>query len=285
MINEALLEMRYFKPLVDHFSALYGGNFLTLLKPSPQNEAWVGFDQGWARTTLTSSSLLQELRRSVQNNATVTRDFFFGYFLQFKVVDRMVRRSKVIPDNYVTPYLRAVLSLEPNPTTGLSQHETLLRLSNIVNASVYYACPMLFEIADIWRDASIDDIRLVSIRTSPPGWATNTKHYIMFQDENDTWPIWKSESIKTRAVTVEEWSSLADTESAPHMLAGNQLADLIESTLSTILESDGRRLHLAFREHKDPYTQLIPPAFTIMQFRPPENRMRRILNRRPIQNR
>jgi hypothetical protein len=279
MINEALLEMRYFQPLVDHFSALYGGNFLTLLKPSPQNEAWVGFDQGWARTSLSSASLLQELRSSVQSNTTVTRNFFFGYFLQFKVVDRMVRRSKVIPDNYVTPYLRAALSLEPIPKTGLSQHETLLRLSNIVNASVYYACPMLFEIADIWRNASLDDIRFVNIQTSPLGWATNTKHYIMFQDESDSWPVWKSEPIKTRALTAQDWS-LTDAESAPHMLAGNQLADLIESALSTILEAGGRRLHLASRRYKDPYTQFIPPAFTIMQFRLPENRMHRTLNRR-----
>lgn len=270
MITEALIEMRYFKPLVDHFKAVYGGEFLTLLKPSPQNETWVGFDQGWARTTISSSALLHELRQTLQNNSTIVRDFFFGYFLQFKVVDKMVRRSKVIPDDYATPYLRAALSLEPNPKTGLSQHETLLRLSNIVNASVFYACPMLFDIADIWRDASIDDIRFVNIQTSPSGWATNTQHFIMFQDETDIAPIWKSDPVKTRALTAKEWSS-ADEEAGPHKMSAQRLADLIEKTLVLVMEAGGKRLRIASEEYKDPYTQLIPPGFTIMRFGSPNN--------------
>jgi len=270
MITEALLEMRYFNPLVEHFKALYGADFLTLLKPSPQNEAWVGFDQGWARTTISSSGLFQELRQTIQNNSPHARDFYFGYFLQFKVVNKMVRRSKVIPDNYATPYLRSALSLEPNLKTGLSQHETLLRLSNVVNASVYYACPMLFDIADIWRDASLDDIRFVNIKTSPSGWATNTQHYIMFQDENDGSPLWKSEPVKTRALTAKEWSS-PDAEDSPHKMSGEQLVEVIEKTRSIILEAGGKRLHLSSNDYNDSYTQLIPPGFTIMRFRSPNN--------------
>jgi hypothetical protein len=266
MITEALLEMRYSKPLVDHFKALYGGGFLTLLKPSPQNETWVGFDQGWAKTTISSPALLQELRQTIQNNSPTAPDFFFGYFLQFKVVHRMVRRSKVIPDDYVTPYLRAALSLEPNPKTGLSQHETLIRLSNISNASAFYACPMLFDIADIWRDASMDDIRFVNIRTSPLGWATNTQHFIMFQDETDITPVWKSDSVKTRTLTIKEWLS-PEEKTGPHKMSAEQLADLIEKTLFVIMEAGGKRLRIRADEYKDPYTQLIPPGFTIMRFK------------------
>lgn len=271
MITEALLEMRFFQPLVEHFRALYGGNFLTLLKPSPQQEAWVGFDQGWVRTTVTTDRLLQELRRSIQTNTSLVNDFYLGFFLQFKVVDRMVRRSKVIPDNYVTPYLRVALSLEPNHRTGLSQHETLLRLANVVNASVYYTCPMLFDIADIWRVPALEDLRFVGIRTAPSCWSTNQQHYIMFQEETDLEPIWKSDPVKTKSLSIKEWSDPSN-ESAPRRLSGEQLAQLINTSVGIVLEAGGKRLMREIREFKEPITQFIPPAFTIMRFRGPNNK-------------
>jgi hypothetical protein len=253
--------MRYFQPLVEHFRTLYGGTFLTLLKPSPQQEAWVGFDQGWARTTVTTHQLFQNLSQAVHANSSTVSDFYLGFFLQFKVVDRMVRKSKVMPDNYVTPYLRAALSLEPNQRTGLSQHETLLRLANVPNASVFYTCPMLFDIADIWRAPTIDDLRFVGIKTAPSGWATNQQHYIMFQDETDLQPLWKSEPVKTKAFSTKQWSD-PDNDTGPRKLTGKQLASLIESSVHAVMEA---------REFKEPVTQFIPPAFTIMKFGYPNN--------------
>ena len=50
MVTEALLEMHYLKSMVNLFSNTFGRKFLKLLKPSPQNESWVGFDQGWVST-------------------------------------------------------------------------------------------------------------------------------------------------------------------------------------------------------------------------------------------
>ena len=262
MITEALLEMYYFKPLIDSIKNKYGADFTTLLKPSPQNEAWVGFDQGWVGTSLTTSKLFNELRQTIQNDSQNIQDFYFGYFLQFKVVEKMVRRSTLVPEGYTTPYLRVPLSLEPNTTTNLSQHETLLRLSNIQNASVYYACPMIFEMADLMKEATLDELRLVDIKNAPSDWITNAKHYIMFQDKNDMTPYWKSNPVQTKAISVTEW---ADT--SLNKMTASQLNELIEKTFLTVKEACLNRMQTILDKSNDPYTQLMPPGFTILHFK------------------
>ncbi len=267
MITEALLEMHFFRALVDLFKAVYGAHFLKLLKPSPNREAWVGFDQGWARTSLTTEQLFYQLRTGIQQQDQNVPGFYFGYFLQFKTVERMVRRSALMPQHYSPPYLRAELSLKPNRTTGLSQHETLLRLSDIKGASVDYACPMLFDIADIWEGPDITKIRFVQISTSPPGWATNQRHFITLQNETDPNPFWQSEPIETKSYSAKEWVDL-HTEIGPRKLSGGEAEALIESSVAEIKRASRKRGIRLDEDRKDFVTAIIPPCFTLIEMGP-----------------
>src|SRR4028119_1219889 len=162
-INEALLEMHFHSAVVAHFSNLYGAEFLRILKPVPQKEVWVGFDQGWVYTTVSNEILLNQLKSAIETNATSVSNLYIGYFLQFKVVQRMMSKSKLKPDIYSTPYFRSELSLERNKNSGMSQHETLIRLSDVTNASVSYACGMLFDLDEIYRPPNLAKLRCVPL--------------------------------------------------------------------------------------------------------------------------
>lgn len=271
MITEALLEMHFFRALVDLFRTVFGANFLRLLKPSPQREAWVGFDQGWARTLLSTQQLFSQLQAGIQNQVNAVTGFYFGFFLQFKVIDRMVRRSALMPGQYTPPYLRAELSLKPNSTTGLSQHETLLRLSGIQGASVEYACPMLFDIADILEEPELTDVRFVPISTAPPGWATNQRHFITFQQETDPNPYWQSEPIRTISYSAKEWAD-PGREHGPRKLSGTEVENLIHSSIAEIRRAVGKREIRLEDDRKDLVTAILPSCFTLIEMEPqPEN--------------
>ncbi len=269
VITEALLEMHFHRAMVNRFCQQYGVNFLKLLKPSPKQEAWVGFDQGWVRTSITTSQLFTELQSAIRNQATAVNNFYFGFFLQFKVVDRMVRGSRHKPAHYTTPYFRSELSVHRNPTTGVSQHETLLRLSALPGASVSYACGMLFDIADIWQVPSLDKLRCVDISTAPPGWATNQQHFLAFQTEVDPSPFWCSNPIEGNSVPFDEWAFGHDNVS-PRKMMLRELHDLIAISLDTIREIGGRRVRALeadySRREMAPVPQLMPSSFTIMEF-------------------
>ncbi|WCN39173.1 hypothetical protein [Aneurinibacillus uraniidurans] len=195
-ITEALLEMHFHKAIVESFKTCFGPGFLRMLKPSPRKEGWVGFDQGWARTALSTDDLLDELTSTIANNKHSINKFYSGYFMQFKLVKKMTNKNSHSPKGYRTPYYRSEISLKPKKTTGLSQHETLLRLKSIKNTYVCYACPMLFDINEIYEEPDLDKLQIVPIDTAPSGWATGTKHHITFQTPDDTSPLWCSNPVK-----------------------------------------------------------------------------------------
>lgn len=262
--------MHFHRAIVERFRQQYGANFLKLLKPSPKQEAWVGFDQGWVRTSMTTSQLFTELQTAIRNQATTVNNFYFGFFLQFKVVERMVRGSRLKPTHYNTPYFRSELSLYANQTTGISQHETLLRLNAVAGASVSYACGMLFDIADIWEAPSVDKLRCVDISTSPSGWATNQRHFLAFQTETDPSPFWCSDPVAGRSLPFDEWAFKQDNLS-PKKMTGTELHKLITVALDTIRQISRKRI-LALeadyqRQDKDSITRLLPSSFTILEFR------------------
>ena len=66
-----------------------------------------------------------------------------------------------MPEHYNTPYFRVKLYTDPSEQTGISQHETLLRLQNITNATVSYACPMFFDIQEIYDNPDIERVKMV----------------------------------------------------------------------------------------------------------------------------
>ena len=255
IITEALLEMHFHHALVEHFSALYGANFLRLLKPSQQQEAWVGFDQGWVNINLPQTQFLNELRSVINNQLTNINKFYIGFFLQFKRVAIVRRRSRLIPNHYNLPYFRSKLSLHPNSNSGRSQHETLLLLQNINNSSVFYACGMLFNVDAIYQQPDLNRLRLVPITSAPPGWNTNENHFIMFQTVDDHNPYWRSEPIKGISYSIEEWSS--SEAHGPVKLSPNHLEKMISDV--TLLLYD---------KQNSLTKKILPESMTIMEFEP-----------------
>ena len=81
-VTETLLEMHFHRAIVKCFEDTFGAKFLRLLKPSTKSEAWVGFDQGWTRTTLTNAELFDQLKTTIASGATSVNAFYFGYFMR-----------------------------------------------------------------------------------------------------------------------------------------------------------------------------------------------------------
>ena len=264
IITEALMEMHFFHAQVRHFQRIFGANFIKLLKPSAHNEAWVGFDQGWVRTSLSTQELFDDLKTAIQSKATSVNHFYLGYFLQFKIVRRLIRRSRHFPPHYSAPYLRSELSLEANKTTGLSQHETLLRLSGINHVVVSYACAMLFESDDIYKKPDLDLLRCVDISTSPTGWATNERHFITFRTESDPSPLWCSDPIEGKALGFKEWASL-DSKIGPRKLTAEELLNIIEGVNEEIGGRGAKRQRGLFKQSEFS-ARYLPECFTIMEF-------------------
>lgn len=269
-LTEALLEMHFHRAILEYFRALYGAKFFRLLKPSRQLEVWVGFDQGWVRTSLTDQQLFDELRRSIQSSATTVNHFYLGYFLQFKTVQRITRKSKYMPFGYTPPYYRSELSVDPSRTTGLSQHETLLRLSRIKATGVCYACPMVFEPNEIYGDPDLDHLRCVEIFSSPTGWPADQRHFIAFRDVTDRNPRWCSESFQGEAFSFREWASPSSGIGLTK-LSAEQIMDLIEKLASEVRMAIGEPEPPSFWKDFKGITRLLPESFILMEFRSTSN--------------
>jgi hypothetical protein len=82
LITEALLESYFLQAQVKHFESFLGANFVQLFKPSAQREAWVGFDQGWVRISLSEEEFYKSLKEAIRSEATSVAHFYLGYFLQ-----------------------------------------------------------------------------------------------------------------------------------------------------------------------------------------------------------
>lgn len=275
IITEALLEMHFHHAIVEFFKSIYGVNFLRLLKPSAQQEAWVGFDQGWIHSTLTTQQLFDQLKQAIQAQDSLIDHFYLGYFLQFKIVKRLTRRSKLMPPGYNTPYFRSELSVRPVPSTGLSQHETLLRLNIIDSASVFYACAMMFELDDIYETPDLSRLQCVDISSSPKGWATNQRHFITFQREDDPTPLWCSDPVSAKAFSFENWAS-PELRVGPSTLTPQQVMELVQNAIRVITSkpiSDRQQSSLFAMETTEP-TNILPESFTIIEFGTPSKQVK-----------
>src|SRR4051812_21653310 len=135
-ITEALLEMHYYQAFRVLLQEHLGREILRILKPSTNEEAFLGFDQGFVRCKVGTSELRAQLREAIQSSQPSIAPMYLGYFLQYKCPQEIVRRSKSLPSGFGVPYYRFPLSLEPSKSSGISQHETLLRLQTIRNTDV-----------------------------------------------------------------------------------------------------------------------------------------------------
>jgi len=253
-VTETLLEMHFHRAIVKCFEDTFGAKFLRLLKPSTKSEAWVGFDQGWTRTTLTNAELFDQLKTTIASGATSVNAFYFGYFMQFKSVQQMQRLSRYAPTSFYAPYFRAEVSLEVNPNTGLSQHETLMRLSQIVGSDVNYVCPMMFNVDELYDEPNIDQLQVVDVRSAPGGWSSSDRHFITFQSVAGASPQWCSEPVPARAHPFRGWLESAETR--PRRKTGVEILELIEATIEA----------LAVNRRATDREQTLPLALTVIEF-------------------
>jgi hypothetical protein len=200
-LNEALLEMHYFRALVNYFKMELGETDFHVFKPTAGKENWFGFDQAYFVSKESKAIAIKSIREYLSDRANYPY-IIKAFFLQFKIVEKMQRKSGNMPAGWVTPYFRSELSLKPNKQTGKSQHETLLLSASIPQTKVLYICPMIFEEDDIIRNPELDDLRMVDIQSAPVGWATNTSHHICFQ-ETDGDPFWCSKPTEGKAVELK----------------------------------------------------------------------------------
>lgn len=203
-VTEALLEAQYTRAIAKAIGDVYGKYTFQFFKPSAQDEAFLGFDQGWVRVGRTRAhAMFADIRMAIEGRGPAK--WLWAYFLQFKRVSRMSRRSAETPLDIVAPYYRAEISLRPNPRSRKSQHETLLELSAVPRSEVYYACPMMFSRDDVYRDVDLETLRLVDVGTAPRDYLANERHFLAFRAPADVTPRWCSVPTPTETIGPEQW--------------------------------------------------------------------------------
>ena len=214
-LPECLLEMNYFRLLLEEYKQIMNNPNIVVFKPTAVQEKWYGFDQSFISTANSNPQTIDDIKGFIHNGRKISDLIYQAVFLQFKVVDRMQRRSARMPPSFQTPYYRSELYLDRNRDTGLSQHETLLRISGLKNAETHYVCPMIFSIEDIRRTPTTSDLQFVDLRTAPSGWVTTEKHAICFQTPQSS-PVWCSDPIPAGSLTwrqvVERLTDLSQDE-------------------------------------------------------------------------
>lgn len=117
----------------------------------------------------------------------------------------MQRRPRYTPSIITNrPYLRVSLDTKKNINTGFSQHELLYNLNNNIGAFVYYACPMLFDRAELYNTVTdLELLRLADVTSCPDNYSDNDSHFIYFND-TDAIPIWCSEPVEGKAISPEQ---------------------------------------------------------------------------------
>ncbi|NPV69252.1 MAG: hypothetical protein HPY55_01225 [Firmicutes bacterium] len=253
-ITEALLEHHFHSLLMERFSLLYGP-ILQVFKPDPRYEAWVGFDKAFVRTHLSEREFYRRLRSAAKNQLSRPRLFYVAYFLQFKKVEPMVR-SRRLPPGYHTPYYRSKLKLDVDEATGLSQHETLRRIAQIENASVDYACPMIFDRSDLWYPPNSQQLRLVPLK-SAPGYS-DSPHYIVFQTTDDPTPLWFSEASAAESYSLDHWI-FGLVGDSPQLSDGERVLETLLAAARATLDEDAPR-------DRSGFTRYLPQATTVIEF-------------------
>jgi hypothetical protein len=200
-IGETLLEMHYFAVLREHIASTLGMPNLRILKPTPQREKWLGFDQGFVTSPETGLALEQTLRGFIHDSVRPLT-VFRAIFLQFKVVHHR-RSRRGAPEGWNVPWYAAAISTDKDKDTKISQHETLTRLAQLPNTEVAYACPMIFSHEDVIAPADLSTLRQVDVRSAPNGWLTDESHKIAFQSPTSA-AFWCSEPQEAKDFVLSE---------------------------------------------------------------------------------
>lgn len=259
-VTETLLEMYYFPAIRDLIASIFGVRVLRLLKPSRRREGWVGFDQGWVRTDLTTDDLYTELSDALQNSALSVPRLYFGFFLQFKIVEIMRRISKYTPPNIFADYYRSELDLTRSSESGAIQHHLLVHLASMANTAVAYACPMFFDIDAIYDQPDLETLRCVPVSISTPVFNEYERHFIAIQTPRSSRGYWCSETVRTEHVSFTQWIR-REGVAGPAPMDGKHLISLIESAAEAARERTPWPREYATR---GPAT-VLPQSFTIIE--------------------
>ena len=132
-INETVLEMHFHSVLIDLVKKKLGlgpNAKFNFYKYSPQLEKFVGFDQAFVMSQLPDDVLFNQLKSSATNSNYHMGATFVGLFLQFKVVQKLDKKSKKSPPPVSTsPYYRVSLYTSRSSANEKSQHELLYQLA------------------------------------------------------------------------------------------------------------------------------------------------------------
>lgn len=180
------------------------GTQFNFYKYSTQLEKFVGFDQAFVMSQLSDRDLFKLLKGAAQNSNYAVTPTVVGIFLQFKVVQRMDRRSRKNPPPIASsPYFRVPLYTARKSSNDRSQHELLYHLSkNNSGAFVYYACPFLFDKSKLYSPADLSQLRMATLSSCPSDYTDNDKHFI-FYDSPLSQPVWKSEPVNGEAISAD----------------------------------------------------------------------------------
>jgi hypothetical protein len=252
-LSETLLELHYYPAFREVMAAHFGRSVVRILKPTQNEEAHLGFDQGFVQTTATSEEIRAHLKHAIASPSRAPTPMFAAYFLQYKCPERLVRKSKAMPNGFQVPYYRFELSLEPNKTTGISQHETLLRLQSLPNSDANYICPMITSEDRLWEPPNLDDLVVVPLASAPGGYATKERHFVAWQDPLRVDLYWCSEPSPAKALRAREWVS------APTLLTAAETLEWI------------REVTLVLDRSRDFFhgKRVLPASLTILEFGPP----------------
>jgi hypothetical protein len=254
--NEALLEAIFLKPLTDLIAGVHGKRVLRVLKPSQNREAFLGFDQGWVKIDqgIAYEDFEDELQRYIADPSQ-QQPMYYGYFLQYKVVKRMTRKSKHTPATLTPPYHRCELKTLVNAGKPLSQHQALRELSGATRTSVHYCVPEIFDADDVYDQPDLDKLRFFDVADSPE-MNDNSHHFLCFEPGSDM-AYWCSEPTETRPIKAEFFAQGLQEMLAAELL---QLLRLVQSLDSRDFDT----------------TELGPPrlpqALTILELDPTPNR-------------
>ena len=210
-INETVLEMHFHRSILAVIQKKLGlgqNGLMNFYKYSPQKEVFIGFDQAYICSQLPEQAMFNHLKAAASANSFNLGPVFVGLFLQFKVVLPFSNKSKHTPPQISSaPFYRSALSTQQNINTGQAQHELLHMLSANQGAFVYYACPMLFDRAELYSPPNLDQLRLVDVKSSAGPYLDNKKHFIFF-DTTTSVPIWKSEPKEGIAIHPEDLAAI-----------------------------------------------------------------------------